>query len=263
MTTTLDIRCCSAADQPIVLRLSTEDQFRTYIWDYECWAQSQRISDFLETYTFRNANYPTSSPPSKSERLRQRLVEDHFEKTLWDNGIRVCIIELDEQWRTVSYFSKSYADYVLAKKFFLMHDLRPTPSSSKKIESPVEDVVNLLERTDETGIVNAKAITPPVQVCPIFSEGRSEKTAAKGNLDPVAQITEGKSKEFLEAESHVSEHSLQVTHQVGRSAQVEEIHTQAGPASHPDKHERKSGSKRLGAAISAAWQCFWQVLNRD
>ena len=55
-----------------------------------------------------------------------------------------------------------------------------------------------------------------MQVSPIFSDGGSEKTASKGNLDPIAQITEGKSKEFLKAESHAFEYSSQVAHEVGR-----------------------------------------------
>jgi hypothetical protein len=65
---------------------------------------------------------------------------------------------------------------------------------------------------DETGIVNAKAITPPMQVSPLFSDRGSGKKVSKGNPDPIAQITEDKSREFLKAESHAFEHPSSKQH---------------------------------------------------
>jgi hypothetical protein len=41
----------------------------------------------------------------------------------------------------------------------------------------------------------------------------------------------GKSKEFLQAESHAFEPSSEATHEVGQGTQAEENHAQAGPES--------------------------------
>lgn len=120
-------------------------------------------------------------------------------------------------------------DGARSAKFFLDHNLRPTPNSSKNIWSEAKVVLDSGDRNADLPILNAKA--HPSQVLPDSPQNESEETSQKGA--------------FAAANNPRAD-----------------IHEQAGPAFSPSKHDGESYCKRLGVAITAAWKCFWRVLNR-